>query len=119
MPSASPRLLHPERLKFLGSPAPWVAIVTLVVAMVPHLIWLKDVDFAPLKYAGDVYELSSRAQISNLCSAISATIWRCSPPRCAGGHCAGMETAMVGGAGAAPVGAVHGAVVARREPGRE
>jgi hypothetical protein len=55
-------LIHPDRLKFLRSPAPWVAIVTLVVAMVPHLIWLKDVDFAPLKYAGDVYGLSSRAQ---------------------------------------------------------
>jgi hypothetical protein len=55
-------LIHPDRLKFLRSPAPWVAIVTVVVAMVPHLIWLKDVDFAPLTYAGDVYGLSSRAQ---------------------------------------------------------
>ena len=55
-------LVHPDRLKFLGSPAPWVAIVTLVVAMIPHLIWLKGVDFMPLTYAGDVYGLSSRAQ---------------------------------------------------------
>src|SRR6195256_5457589 len=55
-------LIHPERLKFLRSPAPWVAIATLVIAMIPHLIWLKEVDFIPLTYAGDVYGLSSRAQ---------------------------------------------------------
>src|SRR5216684_1396782 len=55
-------LIHPDRLKFLRSPAPWVAIATLVVAMIPHLIWLKEVDFVPLTYAGDVYGLSSRAQ---------------------------------------------------------
>src|ERR1700716_3564594 len=55
-------LLHPDRLLFLRSPAPWVAIGTLVVAMIPHLVWLKDVDFVPLTYASDVYSLSSRAQ---------------------------------------------------------
>jgi 4-amino-4-deoxy-L-arabinose transferase-like glycosyltransferase len=55
-------LVHPERLKFLRSPAPWVAIVTLVIAMIPHLVWLREVDFVPLTYAGDVYGLSSRAQ---------------------------------------------------------
>jgi 4-amino-4-deoxy-L-arabinose transferase-like glycosyltransferase len=48
-------LIHPERLKFLRSPAPWVGIVTLVVAMIPHLIWLRSVDFVPLTYADDVY----------------------------------------------------------------
>src|SRR5258708_4934997 len=55
-------LIHPARLLFLRSPAPWVAIATFVVAMIPHLIWLKEVDFVPLTYAGDVYGLSSRAQ---------------------------------------------------------
>jgi 4-amino-4-deoxy-L-arabinose transferase-like glycosyltransferase len=54
-------LVHPDRLKFLRSPAPWVAIVALVVALIPHLLWLKQVDFAPLTYAGDTYELSNRA----------------------------------------------------------
>jgi hypothetical protein len=39
-----------------------VAIATLVVALIPHLVWLKQVHFAPLTYAGDVYALSSRAQ---------------------------------------------------------
>ena len=59
-------LIHPGRWQFLRSPAPWVAIATLVVAMVPHLIWLKQVDFVPLTYAGDVYGLSSRAQSTQL-----------------------------------------------------
>src|SRR5436305_5279917 len=53
-------LIHPDRLKFLRSPAPWVAVATLCVAMIPHLVWMKEVDFVPLTYAGDVYALSSR-----------------------------------------------------------
>jgi 4-amino-4-deoxy-L-arabinose transferase-like glycosyltransferase len=59
-------LLHPDRLLFLRSPAPWVAIVTLVVAMLPHLWWLKEVDFVPLTYAGDVYGLSDRTLSNQL-----------------------------------------------------
>jgi Dolichyl-phosphate-mannose-protein mannosyltransferase len=59
-------LLHPDRLRFLRSPAPWVAIITLVVAMLPHLWWLKQADFVPLTYAGDTYELQSRAQCLQL-----------------------------------------------------
>jgi hypothetical protein len=30
--------------------------------MIPHLLWLREVDFVPLTYAGDVYGLESRAQ---------------------------------------------------------
>jgi 4-amino-4-deoxy-L-arabinose transferase-like glycosyltransferase len=59
-------LIHPERMKFLYSSAPWVAIATLAVAMIPHLVWLKQVDFVPLTYAGDVYGLSNRAQSAQL-----------------------------------------------------
>jgi 4-amino-4-deoxy-L-arabinose transferase-like glycosyltransferase len=59
-------LLHPDRLLFLRSPAPWVAIVTLVVTMLPHLWWLREVDFVPLTYAGDVYGLSDRALSNQL-----------------------------------------------------
>jgi 4-amino-4-deoxy-L-arabinose transferase-like glycosyltransferase len=59
-------LVHPDRMKFLASPAPWVAILTLVVTMIPHLVWLKEVDFVPLTYAGDVYSLSNRAQVAQL-----------------------------------------------------
>ena len=59
-------LIHPDRLQFLRSPAPWVAIVAAVVAMIPHLLWLKDVDFAPLIYAGDVYGNRTRAESAML-----------------------------------------------------
>jgi 4-amino-4-deoxy-L-arabinose transferase-like glycosyltransferase len=59
-------LLHPDRWLFLRSPAPWVAIATLAVAMLPHLWWLKQVDFAPFSYAGDIYSLTDRAQCLQL-----------------------------------------------------
>jgi len=59
-------LLHPQRLAFLRSPAPWVAIATMLVAMAPHLWWLKQVDFVPLTYAGDVYALKDRAECLQL-----------------------------------------------------
>jgi 4-amino-4-deoxy-L-arabinose transferase-like glycosyltransferase len=59
-------LIHPERVNFLRSPAPWVAMAAAVVALLPHLIWLKEVNFVPLTYAGDVYGLSDRAQSTRL-----------------------------------------------------
>ena len=59
-------LLHPQRMAFLRSPAPWVAIGVLLVAIAPHLWWLKQVDFLPLTYAGGVYEISSRLQSFHL-----------------------------------------------------
>jgi hypothetical protein len=34
----------------------------MVVAMLPHLWWLKEVHFVPLTYAGDVYGLTDRTQ---------------------------------------------------------
>jgi 4-amino-4-deoxy-L-arabinose transferase-like glycosyltransferase len=55
-------LIHPARMPFLRSPAPWVAIATAAAAMVPHFIWLKQVDFAPFRYPGDVYSISNHAQ---------------------------------------------------------
>jgi 4-amino-4-deoxy-L-arabinose transferase-like glycosyltransferase len=59
-------LLHPGRLAFLRSPAPWVAIATLMVAMAPHVIWLVQVNFLPLTYAGDSYSISDRALIDDV-----------------------------------------------------
>src|SRR5712675_647677 len=59
-------LMHPDRLKFLRSPAPWVAIATLVVAMIPHFIWLVQVNFLPFTYAGDSYSISDRALIDDV-----------------------------------------------------
>jgi len=59
-------LIHPARMPFLRSPAPWVAIATLAVAMVPHFIWLQQVDFAPFAYASDTYSVSNHIQSLNL-----------------------------------------------------
>ena len=59
-------LIHPDRLKFLLSPAPWVAIATLVVAMIPHIVWLADVHFVPLSYAGDTYSLEDAGLVHQL-----------------------------------------------------
>jgi 4-amino-4-deoxy-L-arabinose transferase-like glycosyltransferase len=59
-------LIHPQRLQFLRSPAPWVAISVLVVAMIPHVIWLMQVNFAPLTYAGESYSLTDRSLIDGL-----------------------------------------------------
>ena len=59
-------LIHPERMEFLRSPAPWVAMAVAILAMIPHLIWLKDVDFAPLIYADDVYGHFTRAETAML-----------------------------------------------------
>ena len=59
-------LIHPERSRFLLSPAPWVAIATMAVAMIPHMIWLADSHFVPLTYAGDTYSLEDAAQVRQL-----------------------------------------------------
>jgi hypothetical protein len=59
-------LIHPDRLRFLSSPAPWVAIATMVAAMIPHIVWLADVHFVPLTYAGDTYSLQDSGQVHQL-----------------------------------------------------
>jgi len=47
-------LIHPDRMRFFLSPAPWAAMAALLIAMLPHLWWLKQVDFLPLTYADDL-----------------------------------------------------------------
>lgn len=59
-------LIHPERMRFLSSPAPWVAIATMAVAMIPHIVWLADAHFVPLTYAGDTYSLEDSGQVHQL-----------------------------------------------------
>ena len=92
-------LAHPDRLLFLRSPAPWVAIATLVAAMLPHLSWLREVDFVPLTYAGDVYGVSDRAEnIQRVFGYVGHNIallalpwrwlpWRWPGPSAGGGSC--------------------------------
>jgi 4-amino-4-deoxy-L-arabinose transferase-like glycosyltransferase len=55
-------LIHPQRILFLRSPAPWLAIVTMVALMLPHFDWARQSDFAPFRYAGDTYAISSHWQ---------------------------------------------------------
>ncbi len=59
-------LIHPDRVNFLRSPAPWIAMAVGTLAMIPHLMWLKADDFAPLIYAGDVYGHFTRAETAML-----------------------------------------------------
>jgi hypothetical protein len=59
-------LIHPARMVFLRSPAPWMAIATLAVVMLPHFIWLMQVDFLPFAYASETYSLSSRDESAKL-----------------------------------------------------
>lgn len=59
-------LIHPDRLRFLLSPAPWVAIATMVVAMIPHFVWLAEAHFVPLTYAGDTYSLEDAGLVHQL-----------------------------------------------------
>jgi 4-amino-4-deoxy-L-arabinose transferase-like glycosyltransferase len=55
-------LIHPERMRFLRSPAPWLAIVTMAALMLPHFNWARQSDYAPFRYAGDTYAISSHWQ---------------------------------------------------------
>lgn len=59
-------LIHPDRVKFLLSPAPWVAIATMLVAMIPHIVWLAEAHFVPLTYAGDTYSLEDAGLVHQL-----------------------------------------------------
>lgn len=59
-------LIHPDRARFLLSPAPWAAIATMVVAMIPHIVWLAEAHFVPLTYAGDTYSLEDAGLVHQL-----------------------------------------------------
>lgn len=59
-------LIHPDRARFLLSPAPWVAIATMAVAMIPHIVWLAEAHFVPLTYAGDTYSLEDAGLVHQL-----------------------------------------------------
>jgi len=112
-------LIHPDRLKFLRSPAPWVAIATLVFVMIPHLVWLKQVDFVPLTYAGDVLRPVEPRAKRSACARLHRP--QSSAARStggAGGDCAGMAFTM-GHPGAAPVGLACPGMVAWRKSVRE
>lgn len=62
---------HPERSVFWFSRAPWIALLTATVLLVPHLLWLKQVSYAPLIYAGDVYAMVGHADVAKSVAAYS------------------------------------------------
>ena len=48
-------ILHPERTTYFRSRAPWITGVIFVFALVPHINWLTEHDFAPFRYALGVH----------------------------------------------------------------
>jgi hypothetical protein len=46
-------IVHPDRRKFFGSPAPYVALVTFLIVLMPHLVWLVQHHFPPLHWLGN------------------------------------------------------------------
>ncbi len=113
-------LVHPDRWLFLRSPAPWVAIVTLVVAMLPHLWWLKR---GRLR-AADLCRRRLRAVEPRTKRSACARLYRpqsgaARRAGCAGGAGAGLDPAMVGELGAASAGAVQASMAPRPKSRRE
>src|SRR5947209_3168491 len=49
-------LLHPGRIRFLRSPAPWVAALVYCVALVPHVLWLIKWNYPTLQWASSLAE---------------------------------------------------------------
>jgi 4-amino-4-deoxy-L-arabinose transferase-like glycosyltransferase len=51
LPFALFMLIDPEARKALARPGPWIAVLTALIVMAPHLAWLVQNDFLPFAYA--------------------------------------------------------------------
>lgn len=49
-------LMHPDRMRFLRSPAPWVAAVVYLVTLIPHVLWLIKWNYPTLQWASSLAE---------------------------------------------------------------
>jgi len=49
-------LIHPDRMRFLRSPAPWVAAPVYLAALTPHLLWLVKWNYPTLQWASSLAE---------------------------------------------------------------
>jgi len=49
-------LIHPERMRFLRSPAPWIAGLVYLVALTPHIVWLVKWNYPTLQWASSLAE---------------------------------------------------------------
>lgn len=47
-------LIHPDRMRFLRSPAPWVAAIVFCVALTPHILWLVKWNYPTLQWASSL-----------------------------------------------------------------
>ena len=47
-------LIHPERMRFLRSPAPWVAAIVYALALTPHIVWLVKWNYPTLQWASSL-----------------------------------------------------------------
>lgn len=49
-------LLSPDRMRFLRSPAPWIAMLVYCVALIPHVLWLIKWNYPTLQWASSLAE---------------------------------------------------------------
>jgi 4-amino-4-deoxy-L-arabinose transferase-like glycosyltransferase len=54
-------LAHPDRLRYLRSPSPWLSMAVGLFVLAPHLHWLFTTGFQPFAYADSVHGASSSA----------------------------------------------------------
>ena len=47
-------LIHPDRMRFLRSPAPWVAAIVYALALTPHIVWLVKWNYPTLQWASSL-----------------------------------------------------------------
>src|SRR5262245_28052496 len=47
-------LIHPDRARFLRSPAPWVAAIVYALALTPHIVWLVKWNYPTLQWASSL-----------------------------------------------------------------
>jgi 4-amino-4-deoxy-L-arabinose transferase-like glycosyltransferase len=47
-------LIHPGRMRFLRSPAPWIAALVYLVALTPHVLWLIKWNYPTLQWASSL-----------------------------------------------------------------
>ena len=112
--------IHPARMLFLRSPAPWVAIATLAVAMIPHVIVADSTcNFVPLTWRRwrnliRIVELREpNRSIGVWLYSGQLTLRLLALPAGAGGDCVGVEPARVDVAAARSVRLRHTTMVAR------
>src|SRR6476620_1841412 len=47
-------LIHPGRMRFLRSPAPWIAVFVYLIALTPHILWLVKWHYPTLQWASSL-----------------------------------------------------------------